>query len=198
MAAPLVAGQAALIRAANPGMDAAAVAEQIVETSAQIEGQVSRRIDAAASLGIPLVPIDREYVCEGTLGPVLVNDILVPPGHSCTLVGTRVMGNVKVEAGATLRAIGLNVMGNLQAKNAVLIRVSDSTVGGSLQVEEGGSARLHESNINGSVQFFKNRGSLVILSNIIKGNLQCKENNLMPVGGNNLVRGNKEEQCSTL
>jgi hypothetical protein len=33
---------------------------------------------------------------------------------------------------------------------------------------------------------------------IVNGNLQYKENSPPPVGGNNIVQGNKEEQCASL
>jgi hypothetical protein len=198
MAAPLVAGEAALVRAANPRLSAAAVVERILETSFVITGPVPRRIDAAAALGIPLLPIRGEHRCDGALGPATVDNILVTSGQTCILVGTRVKGNVKVESGAALRAIGIQVKGNIQAKGAIEVRVSDTTVLGSVQFEEGGSASLQYSDISSGAQFFKNTGNLMISDNTIGGNLQCKENKLKPAGGRNLVQGNKEDQCSSL
>jgi thermitase len=53
MAAPLVAGTAALVRAANPDLSPADVAERITATAAAIAGPVPRRVDAAAALGCP-------------------------------------------------------------------------------------------------------------------------------------------------
>ena len=34
--------------------------------------------------------------------------------------------------------------------------------------------------------------------NVVGGNLQCKSNDPRPVGGNNRVEGNKEDQCRNL
>jgi hypothetical protein len=198
MAAPLVAGQAALVRAANPRFDAAAVVQRILSTSFAISGPVPRRIDAAAALGIPLLPVSGEHRCDSALGPVTVDNILVPSNQTCILVGTRVRGNVKVEAGAALRAIGIQVKGNMQAKAAIDVRISESLISGSVQFEEGESASLQFTSISGGAQFFKNTGSLMIADNTIVGNLQCKENRLLPAGGRNLVYGTKEEQCSNL
>jgi hypothetical protein len=48
------------------------------------------------------------------------------------------------------------------------------------------------------VQAFSNSGGVVIRSNHIDGNLQCKENNPAPTGGGNTVEGNKEDQCRRL
>ena len=45
---------------------------------------------------------------------------------------------------------------------------------------------------------FKNRNEQRISFNTVKGNLQCKENNPAPVGGQNTVHGSKEDQCRRL
>jgi thermitase len=198
MAAPLVAGEAALVRAVNPRLDAAAIVQRIVNTSFAISGPVPRRLDAAAALGIPLLPLKGEHRCDGALGPVTVDNILVTSDQTCVLVGTRVTGNIKVEARATLRAIGIQVKGNIQAKGAMAVRISESLILGSVQFEEGESAYLQFTSMSGGAQFFKNTGSLTIVDNTIGGNLQCKENRLPPTGGRNLVQGNKEGQCSNL
>jgi hypothetical protein len=42
---------------------------------------------------------------------------------------------------------------------------------------------------------FQNTGGVEIRRNVIDGNLQCKENQPAPVGGGNVVGGNKEDQC---
>lgn len=51
MAAPLVAGEAALVRAAAPLLDPAAVAQRIVATAKPISGTSVRRADIGAALG---------------------------------------------------------------------------------------------------------------------------------------------------
>jgi hypothetical protein len=55
-----------------------------------------------------------------------------------------------------------------------------------------------DNDVNGSVQVMKNVGGVVISTNIIDGNLQCKENEPAPIGGGNEVQGNAEDQCATL
>jgi len=53
MAAPLVAGEAALVLAKNQGMSAAQVVERIVATAKTVNAPVPRRIDPAAAVGLP-------------------------------------------------------------------------------------------------------------------------------------------------
>jgi thermitase len=53
MAVPLVAGTAALVRSANPGLSAERVAQRIIMTAASTRSPVPRRLDAAAALGPP-------------------------------------------------------------------------------------------------------------------------------------------------
>jgi hypothetical protein len=47
-------------------------------------------------------------------------------------------------------------------------------------------------------QVFQNNGGVTVSDNSVNGNLQCKENAPAPTGGNNVVQGNKDDQCSSL
>jgi len=160
-----------------------------------------------------------ERVCRGTIRATTVDNLRVPQYASCVLLGTRVKGTVKVEFNATLRAEDVVVIGNVQGENAKNVRVLDgSRVGGSVQVKQGGGANVSDSRVEGdiqydsnsaklyalrnrvggSVQVFQNTGGVEIRRNVIDGNLQCKENTPRPVGGGNIVGGNKEDQCARL
>jgi subtilisin family serine protease len=195
MASPLAAGVAALVRATDPGLDSAAVVEQIISSSVKISGPIPVRIDAAAALELFL---EGDVTCTAYLGAITVDNLIVPEGFACTLAGTIIAGNIKVESGAILNASNILVGGNLQADGAASVNVNDSTVGGSLQVVKGGANLLSSSFINGDVRFFGNKGGITISNNTIRGNLQCKENDPAPTGGGNIVQGNKEDQCSGL
>jgi hypothetical protein len=179
----------------KPGFSAAEVVAHMISKSEGIDGQVSKRLDAAAALGIPIIG---EYRCRGTVQLLTADNLIVPPGRTCTLVNARIKGTLKVEDGATLNASGLYVKGSLQAKKAKTVIVIGASIHGSLQVEEGQSAQLKTSLIGGGVLFVKNTGSLTILNNTINGNLQCKENTSQPIGGGNIVYGSREDQCSGL
>ncbi|HSL46876.1 MAG TPA: S8 family serine peptidase [Anaerolineales bacterium] len=195
MATPLVSGEAALVRATKPNFTAVDVVGHIISKSAGINGRVSKRIDAAAALDIPIVS---EYRCTGTVRFITADNFLVPKGASCDLVGAQINGTIKIEEGARFSATGLYVKGSIEAKKAVSVSIGESTIQGSVIMEEGGSARLYGTQIQGDAKFVKNTNSLIISANTIKGNLQCKENRLMPTGGNNIVQGNKEDQCKGL
>lgn len=160
-----------------------------------------------------------ERVCRGTIGGVTVDNLRVPDAATCILSGTLVEGTVKVESNAVLKAYGIRVIGNVQAENAQkVVLVDRSKIGGSVQIVQGRAARVIGARINGDILFdeqegklaakgsriggnlqaFQNRGGVSILNNRIDGNLQCKENSPAPVGGGNIVEGNKEDQCEDL
>jgi hypothetical protein len=174
---------------------------------------------AGSLTAVPQVARAEETVCRGTIRSKTLDNVKVPKGKSCTLKGTKVKGTVKVKGGARLEAINVNVIGNVQGENArnVIIR-KNSRVGGSVQVVQGKKAKVASSSVKGdilydeqagevvvrattvggNVQAFQNDGGVAIKGNVIDGNLQCKENNPRPTGGNNKVKGSKEDQCKKL
>jgi subtilisin family serine protease len=195
MATPLVAGEAALVRAVNSNFTAADVVGHIISKSEGIDGPVPKRIDVAAALDIPIIG---EYHCTGVVNWLTADNLLVPPGATCNLMGARIKGTLKVEDGATLLASGLYVKGSIQAKKAASVQITGSMVDGNLEVEEGGSASLKETQIKGGAKFIKNENTIFIANNTIQGDLECKENRYQPTGGGNLVLGSKKDQCSGL
>lgn len=160
----------------------------------------SLAIFVAATAALAAVPsaLAEERSCRGTLGAITVDNLRVPTGATCTLNGTRVKGTVKVERSATLKANHVRVIGNVQAEGATRVNLRASRIGGSIQVVQGRHATVHRSTVKGDVQSFENRGAIVITSNRIDGNLQCKENRQAPTGGGNIVQGKKEDQCARL
>jgi len=175
---------------------------------------------AIAALGaLPSAAAAEETTCRGTIGAKTEDNIRVPQGATCHLNGTTAKGTVKVERAATLRADGVRVIGNVQAEEARRVNVvENSRIGGSVKVVQGGAAKVADSKVNadvlydennrylkvvgnvvgGNVQAFQNTEGIRISGNAIDGNLQCKENAPPPVGGNNTVGGNKEDQCASL
>jgi hypothetical protein len=173
----------------------------------------------AAAGGVPAVAAAEERVCRGTIGAATLDNVRVPQYATCTLNGTYVKGTVKVERSARLVADTVRVVGNVQAENAAHVTVRDaSRVGGSVQVKQGGGATVTDSRVThdvqydanrqflralrnvvgGSIQVMGNTGGVEIRGNRVNGNLQCKSNRPAPVGGGNIVQGNKEDQCARL
>lgn len=144
-----------------------------------------------------------ERTCTGTIGAITVDNLRVPDGKVCTLEGTTVKGTIKVESNAVLKAFSVRVIGNVQSEDHKRVVLRSSTVGGSVQLVQGGkagitSAVIRQNRVGGDVQLFENLGTQTVAGNVIDGNLQCKENNPAPTGGNNRVGGNKEDQCRSL
>lgn len=183
--------------------------------------RLTAMIAMTVGLGVLMAPaaLADEFVCRGTVGARTVDNLRVPDGASCVLEGTIVEGTIKVGTGSTLQATGVRVDGNVQAEESKLVVVrGNSDVGGSIQIVQGWAARvlrthvtgdiLYDDNtralkanynrVGGNVQAFQNTGGVEIIGNRIDGNLQCKENRPAPTGGNNVVQGNKEDQCARL
>ncbi len=169
-------------------------------------------------LPTPPTPDGDSVNCQGTIGAQSYANLVVPAGASCTLIGTHITGNVTVETGATLQASALKVEGHLQAQGAAVVTVNhNSTVGGNLVLTQGGSATVDrvqvtgdlrlDSNqralsamrnrIGGNFQAVGNAAGLVVSSNVIDGTLQCQQNLIVPLGGDNQAIG-LEEQCAGL
>lgn len=153
---------------------------------------------AAGTVAVAPSASAEERVCRGSLGATAVDNVRVPQNATCTLSGTTVKGTLKVENGATLRARSIRVVGNIQAEGHRSVVLSSARVGGSLQLEQGAAATLDGNRVTGDVQSFTNRGAQRFTSNVVDGNLQCKENVPAPTGSDNRVDGNKEDQCSRL
>jgi hypothetical protein len=146
---------------------------------------------------------------------IAVDSVIVPANAACTLVGTRLNGNIIVGAGATLYALAVNVTGSLQAEGAAYVSLAGGTlVGGSVQIKQGGSARVDgiriggnlqidamrgqvvttANRLGGSMQLVGNLGGVAVDGNTMVGNLQCKENLPAPVANNNQA-ALIEDQC---
>lgn len=146
--------------------------------------------------------------CVGTIGARHIDgNVIVPKGKTCRLIGTRVDGDVKVYRGATLLARGVRVEGNVQASahrrveligRTVNTTIRRSFVDGNIQLKSGRGGIIGRTTVNGDIQLFSNNGRFTVRHNRVDGNLQCKSNRPAPVGKNNVVKGNKENQCRRL
>lgn len=157
--------------------------------------------------------------CPVPIGDTVPDDLIIPAGAVCTLEGTTVEGNIEVKADAVLHAHNVLVDGNIQAENAREVNVYEgSRIEGNIQVEQGHSATVRgafvdgdiqleqnggplvvtDNQVGGNIQVFENSGGAEISRNTVDGNLQCQANQPPPTGGENVVAGDKEDQCAGL
>ncbi|MEN3123404.1 hypothetical protein [Janibacter sp. LM] len=119
---------------------------------------VSGLILTAAAAVAPGASAD-ERVCRGYIGKVVVDDILVPRGATCSMYGTRVKGNIKVEAGG-----------------GASIRTND--VDGDIQVfsNRSGSKNIYDNRVAGNLQCKSNYPAPKGARNKVQGNKegQCR------------------------
>lgn len=144
--------------------------------------------------------------CVGSIGARVIDDnLIVPKGKTCYLVGTTVKGNIKVNRNATLIARDIWVDGDVQAKYHKRVVVAAkalsngkyrwSYVDGNIQLSNGGGGTVDRTIVKGDIQIMNNNARFTITNNRVDGNLQCKSNDPQPRGWNNKVDGNKENQC---
>jgi hypothetical protein len=168
-----------------------------------------------------------DLLCTGTIGAVIVDNLIVPDNVSCTLNKTSVNGSIELGLNSILIARGVTVIGNVQGDEAKAVTITQagpttsptsSRIGGNVEFQKGGTVTVNAgtritgdviieehtglliingNSITGSVQINKNLGGARIRSNRISGNLQCQDNLPAPTGALNIVSGNKEDQCVT-
>src|SRR5688572_26677433 len=83
----------------------------------------------------PAGPSDRE--CIGTLPPGTYQNVIVPPGQTCTISNSRMTGNITALAGSRLFSTNNTVEGNIQADKARRVDIRLGTVGGGISIVEG-------------------------------------------------------------
>jgi hypothetical protein len=158
--------------------------------------------------------------CDGTIGSITIDDDLeIPSNATCTLTGTRVMGNISVHRNGVLYASGIFVDGNVKAESANRVDILAGTyIEGNLQISRSAYVQIISTSIDGNLDLdgntqnlsmvgntidgnflaYNNSGGLLINGNTIHGNLQCKDNSPLPTGAGNLVYGNAEDQCANM
>ena len=160
-----------------------------------------------------------EINCQSEFGNVKLkgNVVIAAP---CKLKGTKVDGDIKIFAGGSLIAVGAVIDGNIKADTADFIDLQNTEVNGKVDLKEmvGDISSIRDSTIDGDLKLDKNRsrlellrnyidknlrvsknsGGVVITDNVIDGHLHCDKNTPKPEGGNNMVSGNKKDQCSGL
>lgn len=161
-----------------------------------------------------------DFDCPPARGVEVVDGNIIVVGV-CTLDGTLVKGNVLLEDNGDLLAEDATIVGNVQTDGALRVRIHGSDVNGDIQLTgvdgpghsevlaslvggtldiAGNEARfeLRDNAVNSDLKANLNLGGVAIRGNDIGGNLQCQNNAPPPTGGDNVVDGNKEDQCESL
>ena len=176
-------------------------------------------ISIVATILLSTTVFGNDINCQSEYGSVNLkgNVVIAAP---CTLTGTEVEGNIRMFAGGSLIAIGAVVHGNIEADTADFIDLQNTEVDGNVELNEmvGDTSLIRDSTIDGDLKLDKNRsrlhllrnyidedlkvnknsGGVVISDNVIEGNLTCDKNSPKPEGGNNMVTGKEQKQCSYL
>jgi hypothetical protein len=161
-----------------------------------------------------------DVICDGFIGPVSIDDTVVVV-DDCVLDRTNIDGNLLLEIGGDLTASRIRLSGNVQTDGAERVRIRRSEIGGSIQVQGiygnarsevlgtavGGTLDVHhnssrfllvQNEVDSDLKANNNTGGVTILRNTVGGNLQCQDNSPPPNGGQNIVEGDKEDQCERL
>jgi hypothetical protein len=171
---------------------------------------------------LPAAALAEETTCTGTITGSHDN-VVVPQGATCTINDASLNGSVYVQRGGGVTISGRTyINGNVQSEDGgAYVRTTGSsvTIGGNVQIKYNFQSSSFQSGttIQGSLQYventgflsvsgvfigsdlqlFSNTGGASLVRNVIRQNMQCKENNPPPTGGRNRA-GNKEDQCASL
>ena len=129
--------------------------------------------------------------CAGALPPGIYDNIIVPPGASCTLSASVVLGNVKALENSQLVIISSNVRGNVEGDKADLVQVNFSLVRENILIKEGGPAPIVPPGGFFCPPAFSSCEALVFHTIVEEGNVQIEKMvGTVWVGDNSIQKGN--------
>jgi hypothetical protein len=100
----------------------------------------------------PAVVVADGTSCDGEVYGGYYDEVHVPYGAFCKLVGTTVDGDIELKARASPVAIDIDVDGNVQGEYAKKIVVRDSNVAGNIQAKQTKFMKVAKSFVDGDVQ----------------------------------------------
>ena len=133
-----------------------------------------------------------ERQCVGAIGPETVRgDLVVPPGATCDLAGTRVRGSVYVREEAELVAEQAEVRGSIEAERDAFVDLVETSVGGTLALRNTFAAFVEGGSIAGNLE---SRGDrfLVLAFASIGGNVKVADGTASVFGDGLEVNGTLE------
>jgi hypothetical protein len=124
-------------------------------------------------------------------------NIVVPPGATCVLNGTRTDGGVSVRARARLVMRNVDIDDGIVAAGHRQVVIRGGSMDG-VRLLGGRAATILGATLDGPLVSVGNRGDQVFRGNRIDGNLRCSGNSPAPTGGSNAVDGARLGQCTAL
>lgn len=138
---------------------------------------------AIATLVAAPVAIADDTPCVGTLSGGPYENVVVPAGATCVLIGAEVRGNVTCDGCRSVGSNGSTIRGNVQIKKATggdgePNLFSDTIVGGTVEeVESNNELDFQDRSRAAELKFEKNTGKLSVETSTITGNIQAQEIN---------------------
>jgi cytoskeletal protein CcmA (bactofilin family) len=177
-------------------------AKKIVVRDSNIEGNIQAKKTAFVKVAKSFVDgdVQADYAKRVVvLGSNIEGNIQATKTGFMKVAKSFVDGDVQAEYVRKVMVLWSRVYGNIQVDHAKLVRLVGNDVGGDIQVDKSFFSHkdsfVNRNKVEGNVQVFENRVRFSIYGNRIYGDLQCKDNFPPPVGGNNMVEGDKEDQC---
>lgn len=177
-------------------------AKKIVVRDSNIEGNIQAKKTAFVMVKSSFVDgdVQADYAKKiVVLDSNIEGNVQVKKTGFMKVAKSFVDGDVQAEYVRTVLVLWSRVYGNIQVDHAKLVRLVDNHVGGDIQTFKSyfsdKDSFVNRNKVEGNVQVFENRVPFSIYGNEIYGDLQCKDNYPPPVGGNNWVEGDKEDQC---
>lgn len=114
--------------------------------------------------------------CEGALSGTFDN-VIVPPGATCYLSDSTVLGNVKALEHSRLRVDNSDIRGNVEGDKADIVQIFFSDVHGQISIKEGGLAATPapDFNVCGFGMNFTPCEVLILGGNVFFGGIQVEK-----------------------
>ena len=125
---------------------------------------------ATALLAMASPAMARDFRCNGVVEGKTYNDVVVPSGAACTLVGTTVRGDVRVLRNAYLQTIGAVVRGDVEGSASQTIFIDIGTrVSGSVESSGARQFFVYNSTVGEDIEPERTREAVHICGNTVRG-----------------------------
>ena len=155
----------------------------------KVLGFVAAAIAVVLALASPAAA--RDLTCNGTFKGKTYDDVTVPRGAACTLMGGTVRGNVEARSGAYLHIRGTTVRGDIEGSSAQTIFVdSGSNIAGSVEAVKATQFYVYNSTVGEDIEPERTAEAVQICGNTVrKGNIEVRRSGFDVLIGDPLAEG---------